>query len=165
MPSGQTGKIQIEWVGNLFPGCTHKKVIKGFYHSILQVGFPRGQYKPPHCSTSSEMVWTMRQKAPVPSLLVTLNCVVRWTRRKNHLTVSWTGWKSGLARTVQNLTKTSVKFWKWNKKLRVQYRPGFVWCMTNLAEGDLVQDEQESAGHCCSNKSKSEPGLHLWGHC
>lgn len=46
--------------------------------------------------------------------------------------------------------------------MRVQYRPGFMWCMTSLAERDLVQDEEESAVHCCGKKGKSDPRLHLW---
>lgn len=47
--------------------------------------------------------------------------------------------------------------------MRVQYRPGFMWCMTSLAERDLVHDEEESAVHCCGKKGKSDPRLHLWG--
>lgn len=50
--------------------------------SLSQMGSPRDQHWAPCCSTSSLVVLMMELKTPSPSLLMTLNSVVRWTHQK-----------------------------------------------------------------------------------
>ena len=66
-----------------------------------------------------------------------------------------------------NKGKHKVLHLGWNNQ-RAQYRLGSVWLGSSLAErhfGGLVDNKLNMSAVChCSNKCKSDPGLHLQGH-
>ena len=99
------------WVGNWLTGHIQRAVIKSFYSGLQSVmsGVSQGSILGP-------TRFNIFINALSPSSWKTLNWVARWTCQEGESSYrqTWTGWKSGLARTAC-LTKTKAKPHTWDE--------------------------------------------------